>query len=499
MMRFLFFALMILAAAGDALAVSGTVYRAVMTDTNGVVVLPVDFKNKNGLLTTTNLTAYISTNDLGEGLTMSGGKLTATGAAATASFSQLTGNPDDNAALASRLNGLATGGSNDARIVSGAAAASLTQHVAGVVGAAANTQTQHTATVAGQIGTASSNDTRLISGAAAAASSNHTDALAAIVVTNGADASLLSLSMPQPMADTNTLVLTGDGYYAYGDINGIYTNSGVHDGHLFYTRQNPGGGGGAVWSVFFDTAGDPPVSPPNTWWVAYQNCIMNYATWTNSVSTDGIGAYHYQLGYTTGTVYVAYQTNYVSQTLADTNGIYGGKLILGSVGAGAIDPAAWQQATNQPNLSQYITTNGVNGTNQTGTIFVNGQATKIGTNTPWTGQGYIVSNTAAAMDTDPAHLATVLTSAATVTITRANGAYLSLVQTNNATVAFDLSTYPVTHASYVSLSLSNGSYSTTFDALSITNMGAALTLQTNRVNALIFHKPVGGVMMRVKQ
>ena len=53
------------------------------------------------------------------------------------------------------------------------------------------------------------------------------------------------------------------------------------------------------------------------------------------------------------------------------------------------NPAAFQAAGN------YLVSNGVTGVNSLGTGFVNGQATNVGSLTPWTGQGYLTNVTTA--------------------------------------------------------------------------------------------------------
>lgn len=185
----------------------------------------------------------------------------------------------------------------------------------------------------GAVGTAGSNATRIVSGAAAAASTNHTDALAAIALTNGADAVLASLSVVQPRGNTNTIILTGN---PSPDVTGTYTNSGVYEGALRYSKGsvsvwyvNTEGGLWLVGSTF-------PADPYPNGWVCRSQQTTPDGTYSNLPSSSG-------------TITATYGTNeYVTALQSDVSGLHGEQLIPGSVPATAIDPAAWQQATNQP-------------------------------------------------------------------------------------------------------------------------------------------------------
>lgn len=169
-------------------------------------------------------------------------------------------------------------------------------------------------------------------GAAAAASTNHTDALAAIALTNGADAVLASMSVVQPRGNTNTIILTGN---PSPDVTGTYTNSGVYDGALRYSK-----GSVSVWYVNADgglwlVGSTFPSDPYPNGWVCRSQQTSPEGTYSNLPSSSG-------------TITVSYGTNqYVTAVQVDVVGLHGEQLIPGSVGATAIDPVAWQKATNE--------------------------------------------------------------------------------------------------------------------------------------------------------
>jgi hypothetical protein len=124
------------------------------------------------------------------------------------------------------------------------------------------------------------------------------------------------------------------------------------------------------------------------------------------------------------------------------------------------------------------------------------------TNVPGTGGGIdaaTATNIATLVAYDPWMVVSNLVSAPTVTVTRANGAEVSLFLTNAATLAFDMATFPTNGAATLGLALHLNGFSVTRGTGVDSNAWAALALSTNTWNDLLFRQAYMTNAFRVRQ